>query len=170
LLGFLKSRYTVENIQQGIYFVNGDTSPTQILVSEELPEEDNFWLTNLRKDLTKEQLSRVFTAAAGRTSIDAYVYAVGEANAETMEELYMQRKKGVILTEKLDAYFTERYAPLIKAKEGAEMVLTALRKKFGQVPEEIEEAVRAMTDSIALASLLEHIFDCDTLDDFAESL
>jgi hypothetical protein len=42
LLGFLKSRYTVYNAQPGIYTVKGDTSPTQIIVSVELPEEDNF--------------------------------------------------------------------------------------------------------------------------------
>jgi len=64
------------SVQPGIYLVEGDTSPTQIIVSEELSEDDNFWLTNLRNDLTEEQLARVFTAAAGRSSIDAYVIPV----------------------------------------------------------------------------------------------
>ena len=35
---------------------------------------------------------------------------------------------------------------------------------------EMEEAVLARTDPIALKSLLEHVFDSDTLDDFAEAL
>ena len=57
-----------------------------------------------------------------------------------------------------------------KAEGKAEMVLTALRKKFRQVPKEVEASVLARTDPIALASLLEHVFDCDTLDEFAEGL
>jgi hypothetical protein len=173
LLGFLQSRYTVKNVQPGIYYVEGDTSPTQILVSEELPEEDNFWLTHLRDDLTEEQMLRVFTAAEGREKSDAYVYAVGEANAETMEELYMRKKKGVILTEKLDAYFTERYAPLVAEEKVAsrrEMLLAFLRGRFGKVPKTIERAINQMNDPIALESLAVRTANCKTLDEFAAEL
>jgi len=56
----------------------------------------------------------------------------------------------------------------VRAK--AEMVLKALRKKFKQIPTEIEEAVLSMSDPIALASLLEHVFDSETLDEFASGL
>ena len=56
----------------------------------------------------------------------------------------------------------------VRAK--AEMVLKALRKKFENVPPEIEQAVLARTDAIALESLLEHVFDSDTLDEFATML
>jgi len=93
LLTFLKKQYTITNDQPGIYVVNGDTSPTQILVADELPEEENIWLTSLRNDLTKEQMARVLAAAKGREKIDAYIYAIADANAETMEELYMLRQE-----------------------------------------------------------------------------
>jgi hypothetical protein len=185
LLGFLTSRYAVAKVQPGIYYVEGDTSPTQILVSEELPEEDNFWLTNLRDDLTEEQMLRVFTAASGREKIDAYVYAVGEANAETMEELFMRKKEGVILTEKLDRYFRERFAPLIaegeargiakgraeeKTETGRNMLLAFLRGRFGKVPKAIEKAINQMNDPIALESLLVRTANCKTLDEFVAEL
>jgi hypothetical protein len=52
----------------------------------------------------------------------------------------------------------------------AKMVLTALRKKFETIPEEVEAAVLAMTDPIALESVLEHVFDSSTLDEFATVL
>ena len=52
----------------------------------------------------------------------------------------------------------------------AEMVLTALRKKFKKVPKQIEQAVLAMSDPIALESVLEHVFDSNTLDEFATVL
>ena len=54
-----------------------------------------------------------------------------------------------------------------EAKAGRNMVLTALRKKFTKVPKGIEKAVLAMSDPIALESLLEHAIDSNTLDEFA---
>jgi len=57
-----------------------------------------------------------------------------------------------------------------EVKGKAEMVLKALRKKFENVPPEIEEAVLARTDAVALESLLEHVFDSKTLDEFATML
>ena len=57
-----------------------------------------------------------------------------------------------------------------KAEAGRNMVLTALRKKFKKVPKQVEQAVLAMSDPIALASLLEHVFDSNTLNEFAEAL
>jgi len=50
------------------------------------------------------------------------------------------------------------------------MVLKALRKKFKKVPKRIEDAIRGMSDPIALESLLEHAIDSNTLDEFAEML
>jgi hypothetical protein len=55
-------------------------------------------------------------------------------------------------------------------EDRTEMVLTALRRKFKNVPDGIEDAVLAMTDPIALKSLLEHALDSETLDEFATVL
>jgi len=57
-----------------------------------------------------------------------------------------------------------------EVKARREMVLKALRKKFKQVPQEIEDAVLSRSDPIALESLLEHVFDCNSLEEFAEGL
>jgi hypothetical protein len=174
LLTFLKSRYAVQNVQPGIYYVEGDTSPTQILVSEELPEDENVWLTSLRKDLTDEQIDRVLAAADGRDGVDAYLYAIVEANAETMGEQFMKRKKeGVIFSEKLDGFFRERYAPLIaegETKVGREIILESIRERFGKVPKSIERAVNQMNDPIALKSLAVRSASCKTLAEFEAEL
>ena len=49
--------------------------------------------------------------------MDAYVYVIAEANIETMEELEMRKKKGFILSERLDAFFREKFAPDIAEGE-----------------------------------------------------
>jgi len=185
LLAFLRKQYTVKNVQPGIYLVEGDTSPTQILVSAELPEEENVWLTSLRNDLTKEQIRRVLAAAEGREKIDAYLYTIADANAEIIGELFMRKKEGVIISEKLDGYFRKRYAPLIaegeargraegkaeeKTETAREMILEFVRGKFGKVPRNIERTVNQMNDPIALKSLLARTANCKTLDEFAAEL
>ena len=57
-----------------------------------------------------------------------------------------------------------------KTEGEVKMVLVALRKKFKDIPQEIEEAVLAMSDPVALESLLEHVIDSDTLDEFSTAL
>ena len=184
LLTFLKDRFTVRQEQQGIYLVEGEVYPTQIIVGTELSEKDNFWLANLRNDLTAEQLNKVLTAAEDKPDIDAYIFALANANVKTLEELYMQE---VIFSEKLDAHFTKKYAaPWIaegeargKAEGKAEgvaegitkgKVLNILETRFSVVPQGTEKAVLAMTDAIALESLVEHAKSCKSLDEFAEAV
>ena len=55
-------------------------------------------------------------------------------------------------------------------EDRAKMVAKALRTKFKIVPKEIEESVLAMSDPVALESLLEHAIDSETLDEFATAL
>jgi len=57
-----------------------------------------------------------------------------------------------------------------EVKASRNLVLKALRTKFKKVPKHIEQAVLAKTDLIVLESLLEQVFRCDTLDEFAELL
>ena len=94
----------------------------------------------------------------------------------------MHRKKGVILTEKLDAYFTEKYGASYfskgkvegeakgEARAGRNMVLAVLRARFKRVPKDVEQAILAVTDLIALESWAAQAATCDTLDEFAEAL
>ena len=93
----------------------------------------------------------------------------------------MRRKKGVILTEKLDAFFRERYALDVtegeargeangEIKKGRSMVLTVLRARFKRVPKEIENAINRMNDSVALESWAALAATCQSVDEFAEAL
>jgi hypothetical protein len=185
LLAFLDKQYAVQHAQPGIYLIEGDTCPAQVIVSEELSEEDNLWLNSLRHDLTAARLEQVVVSKEQELPMDAYFQVIGDANAEAMEELYM-RKNGVILTEKLDAYFTEKYGPSYFAKGEAigeargkaegktegktETLVKILRARFKRVPKDVEKTIRAMTDPIALDSWAVHAATCSSMDDFAKAL
>jgi hypothetical protein len=57
-----------------------------------------------------------------------------------------------------------------KAETGRNAVLAVLRARFKRVPKDIEQAIRQMSDSIALESLAAHAATCESLDDFATAL
>jgi len=80
LLTFLNSRYTVTHTQPGIYIVEDDTSPTQIVVSEELSEEGNLWLNSLRNDLTIAGVDRLSMSKESKLPMEAYFQVIVEAN------------------------------------------------------------------------------------------
>jgi len=73
-------------------------------------------------------------------------------------------------SDKMALSFFEEIEARGEAKGQAKAVLTFLRKKFHRIPKRIEHAVRQMTDPIALDSLVAHVVDCKTLDEFAEAL
>jgi len=178
LLSFLENQYKVQRTLPGIYLVEGDTCPTQVIVSEELPEADNLWLNILRNDISTAHLERFAASKEPRLPMDAFIQVLGEANAKAMEELYMRRKNGVVLTEKLDAYFTEKYgAPWIAegeargvVKNGREVLLKILRKKFQKIPKDVENKISKMTDPVALDSWAEHALDCQSMAEFSQAV
>jgi len=174
LLAFLNRQYTVQHDQPGIYLVEGDTCPTQIIVSEELSDEDNVWLNSLRNDLIAANLERLAMLREPKLPMDAYLQVIGEANIGPMEELQMRRKNGVILSEKLDASFGAPYEARGEARgkieTGRNMVLTVLRARFKKVPKTVEKEIRRMTDLIALESWAVQAATCPSMDEFAAAL
>ena len=166
LLTFLRKQYTVKHTQRGIYLVEGDTCPTQVLVSVELSKEDNLWLNSLRKDLSSEQLEQIAMSKGKKVPMDAYFQVIGAANIEAMRGLYMKRKKGVILSEEIDAAFTEKYAVPSKA----DTVMVVLRARFSKVPKKVESTIRQISDPIVLDSCAAQAATCHTIEEFGEAL
>jgi hypothetical protein len=57
-----------------------------------------------------------------------------------------------------------------KAEGKAETVVKILRARFKKVPKDVEKAILAMNDPVALDSWAVHAATCETLDEFAEGL
>jgi len=124
-------------------------------------------------------LERLAQHAKQDLPMDAYVYVIGEANIEEMEEL-MRKPKGVFLSETIDAYFHERITVPAVAKATvlgeargetrgkADTLLHILEKKFQKVPRETEDRIRAMTDPVVLDSWAVHAAMCSSMKEFAE--
>ena len=48
-------KYTVKFVENGIYYIKGDFFPIQLIISNKLSREENFWLHNLRNDITDKE-------------------------------------------------------------------------------------------------------------------
>ena len=78
-----------ENRDKGIYYLIGDVIPMQLLITQELTQEENFWLKNLRIDLKagREIQNIVAKYEQNRHSKDyaAVVDLITRANWKEME-------------------------------------------------------------------------------------
>jgi len=142
-----------------------DEFPVALLPLLEITDEGQ------KIELTKELLDFVAKAlAAHDRRLDEVMVS------QALKPIFKDKEKNMIKT-----IFEEKYDEGIaigeargeargKAEAGRNMVLTFLRKKFKKVPKGIEQAVHAMSDPIALESLLEHAVDSNTVEEFAEAV
>ena len=140
---------------------NLDEFPEVLKLLSEITDEEQQII------LTKELIDFVDRAfAAHNRELDETV--VGKA----LKPIFKGKERAMIKTmfEKLEAIGEARGEARGAVRGKAEMVLKALRKKFKKVPKGIERSVLAMSDPIALESMLEHVFDSNTLGEFATML
>jgi len=81
--------YSVEEKWSGIYIIEGDILPIQIIDSQKLSTEENIWLKGLDNKLGVAEIRRV-TSEIGRQGkpamIKAYLDAITRANKESLME------------------------------------------------------------------------------------
>jgi hypothetical protein len=74
----------------GIYLAGTGMFPTQIIESKKLPEEENVWLGNLRRNLGADRLRRVVELKSEgypRSELAAYFYTLLAANPESVKDM-----------------------------------------------------------------------------------
>jgi len=92
--------YTVEEKQPGIYNVNGDILPIQIIDSHKLSGEENLWLKNLDNKLDAPKLWRITEEIRRQSNvarIKAYLDVITRANMESLQEVVKMSKSTLTL-------------------------------------------------------------------------
>ncbi|MDR2117321.1 MAG: hypothetical protein LBP87_13165 [Planctomycetaceae bacterium] len=186
LLKYLSSRYKVTSDQQGIYVIERDTESTQIIVSSELPESENLWLTHLNKKLTTDHVEHLLTEAAKHgkdVALDSYLDVVSEANIKLFQEAFMKGyfKQCLIKSGYAEMWRTEGIAEgelkgitkgEIKGKvEGkAEMIVRILSRRLKPPSELLQKRICSVHDITKLDELADFALTCVSLDEFATAL
>ena len=81
--------YKVEEKSPGIYTVEGDILPIQIIASRQLSPDENLWLKGLRNKLDPVEIQRVLVEISRQEKaarVGAYLDAIARANYLALEE------------------------------------------------------------------------------------
>ena len=103
-----KNRFTVTEKQLGIYEVDGERFPVQVLESKLLPPEENAWLKSLKTNADRAALERViqsYPAVGEKVNLGAFWYVVSRANVEFIMEVFGMDFEQA--EKKLDVFFEE---------------------------------------------------------------
>jgi hypothetical protein len=97
LLRYLQKErsYTIDETSPGIYTINGDILPIQVIDSRRLSADENLWLKSLSDELNLSEVDQISTEIVrqGKTvRIAAYWDTIIRANARTIQEVLMKDK------------------------------------------------------------------------------
>lgn len=111
--------YHIQNIEHGIYYVERDYFPIQIICTKQLTDECNFWLHNLSNKInTKEQALKVIQHYEKHNNEKLYssiVNVIINANNPTFKEVSgMCEALEKIYAEKYEAKLAEKDSTIAK--------------------------------------------------------
>ena len=106
LLAHLKNtrRYKVEETNPGIYTVEGDVLPIQIIDSRKLSADENLWLKNLDNGLDAPGVGRIareIQRKGKEARVQAYINVITRANSDAIEEAVNMSKSAKSLEDVL---------------------------------------------------------------------
>jgi len=145
--------YTVKSAEAGIYQVNGDFFPIQIIVTKKLAEKENLWLKSLTNKLSEvekaEKLAADYTAHSDNHLYRSVMETIIRANHEIFQEV---SDMGDILMELVQDKFDLRLKEAI-AKEKIKLTEEVKKEITESVTEEVtksvtEEVTKSVTEEV----------------------
>ena len=84
-------KYDIQFIENGIYYINGDIIPIQLIVTKDLTDEQNVWLHNLTNDIHNTDVVNMLILEYDKHQKDNHYKSVMDilvhANKETFKEV-----------------------------------------------------------------------------------
>ena len=90
--------FKIKEVNPGIYYIEGDTFPIQLIESKRLTAGENVFLKNLRSSLTHKDMEEVFEAYRKYDSLDKvniYLNRVLDANLSILKEVLIMSSAAV---------------------------------------------------------------------------
>jgi hypothetical protein len=160
LLDFLREYFGISVIQSGIYRVEHTPIPTQIVVSSELSEDENLWLTSLKSHITKTRLKRVTTEIVSHEkdpAAKAYFEVVVATNFQTYMKLMEEQGMKTLAQHLEEMGFMDQWRTEWREQSQAE------REQL-LAEERVKSESKRQADKIETASKLKRRgVDCETI-------
>lgn len=153
--------YQVEQCSAGVYYLYGAMFPVQVIVTKQLPEEENLWLRNLTNDLERDdkawKLLRVYEKHQTEVLYQSVMNVIVRANEERFKVSGMCEALEELMKERIEELEEQAVSRGLKQglergiSQGRQQTLLALiRKKIEkgkslpQIAEELEETQDAI--------------------------
>lgn len=145
--------YEVRKVGEGIYHIEGDKIPIQIIVTKNLSRKENLWLRNLTDQLKEKQdaekLVREYYKNKGNNLYSSVMTIIIQANRERFEEDDdMCEVLEEIIEKKVEERVRERVEERIQEKveerleKRVEIENAALEKKLNELNKKLAQAGR----------------------------
>lgn len=159
----------VKRHDDGIYYLEGDFFPMQLVVTHELAKEKNYWMQSLRTDLKAgkeiETLAERYEPHKKSDLYQAVMNAVLRAN---WREVEVEKNMCEALKE-LFAEELKESADKGKAEGKAESILVLLRE-VGAVPSEISAKIFGENNELTLCRWLKLAARAESVEQFISSM
>ena len=140
--------YTIDNPEEGIYYVIGDILPIQIIVTKELTEAENLWLKSLTNELEQNETAEKLLEEYSKNQANALYRSVMElivrANKQKFEEV-----KGMcdalreLMKDEIDAEVKRQ----VQERIDAEVNKKVQEKIDAEVDAQVKEKINAEVES-----------------------
>ncbi len=150
--------FKVTKAFDGIYYVEGDLFPIQIIEGKSLSEEDNLWLKNLRSNLTTGDMLKVLKKCQEQgdmTLNNAYIFSLIEANTETLKEV-------------TNMSVAEVYDILNEAAEKHGLFKKVAEKAAAEATKKAEEATKKANEDATIEMVKEMLLDKEPVEKIAK--
>lgn len=163
--------YEIKEKEDGLYYIEGDRIPMQIVVTSELNKDNNLWLSsltdNLNDDATAEMILKTCRGHLKEETYQSFIDAVMRANLDVFMEVMKMSKLDEslleILYEKgLDKKFEQRgreegkvlgaIETLLKLKYDKVDILKTVTADYGLNEDEAEKLIAEVQEQLNKAS------------------
>ena len=155
----------VEKKGKGIYYINRDIIPMQLLVTSKLSEEENLWLRNLTNDLTDinsiEKISTEYRKHEHSELYKSVMDIIIRANEERFEEVKD-------MCEALRELFADELE--MSRNEGIKESITEILADYGDVSDELKKKINEQTDLDILKKWLKLAARVSSIEEFESTI
>lgn len=155
LFGHLKAlhKYEIEKSGDGIYLLQGDVFPIQVIVTKELSAKENLWLHSLTDDMKSgkeaEELVRIYEKHQKNTLYESVMDVIVKANHEKFKEVSGMCQA---LVEIMQPYIDEQVE--LRVKEQVEL---RVKEQVEKAEEKAEEKIIRLTRMLLAAGRMEDL-------------
>ena len=131
-------KYTISKYTAGIYYINGDIIPIQIIVRKRLSQRENLWLSSLTNNLTQKEQAKTLLKSYGKHKENQLYRSVMETITKNNRQLFEKEDDDMCQT--LEDIMNKREETIRNSTKNQMNTLTLKLAELGRIDDIIKAA------------------------------